>query len=216
LLRRFGKVVGNDVLYNDIRQRFGIPLSCSMKGLPRIILHSRASIHIGENVVLNSNPEGYHALMASPATLIADEPESKIIIGHHSRLHGCCIHAKRSIRVGSYCLLASGAQLLDTNGHTSDLRLSKHRHYIRDLPEEIVIGDYTWVGLNAIILKGVAIGCGSIIAANSLVLKGNYPAYSLIGGNPAKVLRSIDKSEVLSSSDDPQKHSWFNEVFYKY
>ena len=56
---------------------------------------------------------------------------------------------------------------------------------------EITIGDDVWIGANTIILKGVKIGEGSIIAAGAVVPKGDYPARSIIAGNPARVVKSI-------------------------
>lgn len=59
------------------------------------------------------------------------------------------------------------------------------------LPENdvpIVIEDDVWIGTGAIILKGVTIGMGSIVAAGALVIN-NVPPYSIVGGVPAKVLK---------------------------
>jgi galactoside O-acetyltransferase len=65
-----------------------------------------------------------------------------------------------------------------------------------DFPgEEIVIGDDVWLGANCIILKGARIGAGSVVAAGAVVLRGEYPPCSLLAGNPAKVIRSIDPDE---------------------
>ena len=55
-----------------------------------------------------------------------------------------------------------------------------------DLP--IVIEDDVWIGAGAIILKGVRIGEGAIIAAGSLINK-DVPPYSIVGGIPGKVLK---------------------------
>jgi acetyltransferase-like isoleucine patch superfamily enzyme len=55
--------------------------------------------------------------------------------------------------------------------------------------QEIHIMDDVWIGARAIILKGVTINRGSIVAAGSLVNK-DVPAYSIVGGVPAKVLKS--------------------------
>jgi acetyltransferase-like isoleucine patch superfamily enzyme len=52
----------------------------------------------------------------------------------------------------------------------------------------IVIEDNVWIGCNVIILKGVTIGAGSIVAAGSIVTK-NVPADSIVAGNPAKVIK---------------------------
>ena len=53
----------------------------------------------------------------------------------------------------------------------------------------IKIGNHVWIGVNCTILKGVTIGDGAIIAAGSVVTK-DVPAHSLVGGVPAKVIRT--------------------------
>ena len=55
--------------------------------------------------------------------------------------------------------------------------------------EPIVISDDVWIGANAIILPGVHIGQGSVIGAGAVVTK-NVPEYSVVGGNPAVVIKS--------------------------
>ena len=52
----------------------------------------------------------------------------------------------------------------------------------------IVIGDDAWVGHGSIIMHGVNIGQGAVIAAGALVTK-NVPARAIVGGNPAKIIR---------------------------
>jgi acetyltransferase-like isoleucine patch superfamily enzyme len=58
----------------------------------------------------------------------------------------------------------------------------------------IEIGDDVWIGANAIILKGTKIGSGSIIAAGSVVPGGDFPAMSIIAGNPARLVKTIEPS----------------------
>lgn len=55
--------------------------------------------------------------------------------------------------------------------------------------EPIVIEDDVWIGANATILKGVRISRGSIVGSGAVVTK-DVPPYSIVGGNPAKVIRS--------------------------
>lgn len=68
------------------------------------------------------------------------------------------------------------------------------------LPEndkDIIIEEDVWIGANAIILKGVTIGKGSIVAAGSVVTKDVEP-YSIFGGNPAKKLRDrFSKEQII-------------------
>jgi acetyltransferase-like isoleucine patch superfamily enzyme len=59
----------------------------------------------------------------------------------------------------------------------------------KGLNQKIEIGDDVWIGTGSIILSGVKIGEGSIIAAGSVVTK-DVDAYSIFGGNPAKKLRN--------------------------
>ncbi len=63
----------------------------------------------------------------------------------------------------------------------------------------IVIEDDCWIGASSIILAGVTVGRGSVIAAGSVVTK-NVPAYSIVAGVPAKVIRS--RSTVADSESD--------------
>ena len=184
------------------QSRFVLPAGMTIgtnvviSGIPRILISDHASIIIGNNVTLNSNPTGYHAAMAFPITLTADKPGAEIRIGDNSRLHGCCLHAQQKISIGRNCLIASGVQILDANGHATEIVFSKLRTRIKDIPGYVEIDNYVWIGLNTIVLKNVTIGECSIVAANSVVLSGNYPAYSLIGGNPARVIHTYDSADI--------------------
>ena len=55
--------------------------------------------------------------------------------------------------------------------------------------DEIVIGDYTWIGYGAKILAGVTVGEGSIVAAGAVVTKDVEP-YTVVGGVPAKLIKN--------------------------
>jgi acetyltransferase-like isoleucine patch superfamily enzyme len=57
--------------------------------------------------------------------------------------------------------------------------------------DPIEIGDDVWIGANCTILKGAKIGNGCIVATGAVVLGGEYPARSIIGGNPAKVVKTL-------------------------
>lgn len=61
---------------------------------------------------------------------------------------------------------------------------------LSDLPlkGDTVIGNDVWIGQNVTVMPGVKVGDGAIIAANSVVTK-DIPAYHIVGGNPAKIIR---------------------------
>ncbi|WP_298245924.1 acyltransferase [uncultured Christiangramia sp.] len=146
---------------------------------------------IGENVYLRSESKGYHAGMPFPTSILIDKDGGEVVIGDNCRINGCYIHAKGSIEIGRNSVIASGTNIIDSNGH---LTFSENRTVGRDLPEPIIIGENVWIGLNSTILKGTVIGDNSIVTAGTVV-KGTYPNNSIIQGNPGKVVKKILNSK---------------------
>lgn len=70
--------------------------------------------------------------------------------------------------------------------------------HIDELPHkgDTVIGNDVWIGHKAVIMPGVMIGDGSIVAAWSVVTK-SFPPYSVIGGNPARLIRKRFDDELI-------------------
>src|SRR5690606_9691564 len=116
-----------------------------------------------------------------------DVEGAEIIIGESCRLNGVYIHAQSSIRIGKNTVIASGVNIIDSNGHEL---VSKNRTKGRDSAKPIKIDENVWIGLNAIILKGTEIGKNSVVSAGSVV-KGFFPDNSIISGNPAKLVDTI-------------------------
>lgn len=74
---------------------------------------------------------------------------------------------------------------------------------IEKLPENdlpVVIDDDVWVGSGAIILKGVSIGRGAVVAAGAVVVR-DVPPYAIVGGVPARVLRMRWKAETIAEHE---------------
>ena len=98
---------------------------------------------------------------------------------------GVWISCALSISIGSDVAIADQVIIRDWDGHEiSGGRPSK-------LP--IVVGDHVWIGMRAIVLKGITIGDGAIVAAGSVVTK-DVPARTLVGGNPARPIRAAEWS----------------------
>lgn len=96
-------------------------------------------------------------------------------IGDRVQVH-CC----EKVSIGDYVLVSWDCNILENNFHTTtDGGISS---------APIVIGDRVWIGCRAIILAGVTIGEGSIVAAGSVVTR-DVPPGTLVAGNPAKVIR---------------------------
>lgn len=94
-------------------------------------------------------------------------------------------------RIGRYCSVANGVQI--GQGEHSTNRVSTSHHFMGSPYETLTsscceLGADVWVGAECVILRGVSIGTGSIIAANSVVTR-SVPPYTIVGGVPARTIR---------------------------
>ena len=121
-------------------------------------------------------------------TLFTDKEGAEIYIGNNCRINGAYIHAQECIKIGNNCVIASGVNIIDSNGHVV---LSLNRTIGRDEPKSIEIGNNVWIGLNSTILKNTKIGNNCVIAAGSVV-KGIFPDNVLIQGNPAVIVKKLE------------------------
>ena len=111
----------------------------------------------------------------------------QLIIGSGTAINEqVIIAATISVAIGSNCMLAPRVYILDVD----------HEHTSREVPmcmqgyqnSPVDIGNDVWIGTQAVILKGVCIGAGAIVAANSVVSRDVEP-YSIVGGAPAKLIK---------------------------
>jgi acetyltransferase-like isoleucine patch superfamily enzyme len=160
------------------------------KGFPLIQVCKDASVIIEKGVTINSSNRGYHLNMYGPVKVMADRPGAVIKIGEQTRIHGSCLHAYELIEVGKRCLIAANCQIFDANGHGNCFDNVEERVQSTSKGKPVVIEDCVWIGANTIILPGVRIGKGSIIAAGSVVTK-SVPSMVIAGGNPAKVIKNF-------------------------
>jgi len=102
-----------------------------------------------------------------------------------------------SLKIGSFCSIGAGTRFLVDVEHPThflstfpfDARIAKSNVNIGSSSKgNIVIDDDVWIGANALIMSGVHIHQGAIIAAGAVVTK-DVPAYAIVGGVPAKVLK---------------------------
>lgn len=109
-----------------------------------------------------------------------------LIAGKYAFLAGGCTIPPR-VTIGKYSMLAPNVSILGGDHNFNDP--SKPIIFSgRPVMPYTTIGDDVWIGANVLIKAGVTIGNGSIVATGSVVTK-NIPAYSIFGGNPAKLIR---------------------------
>jgi len=111
--------------------------------------------------------------------------------------------------IGNYVMFGPSVTIRGGN-HRTDV-IGRHIYEIEEsdkLPEndqDVVIEDGVWVGCNVIILKGVTIGRGAVVAAGSVVTK-NVPPYSIVGGNPAKIIKCRFEEEQICKHEEILKN----------
>lgn len=123
----------------------------------------------------------------------------KIVIGDHCFLgESTRIWSAKSIWIGNRVLIAHNVNIHDQNSHPLDSR-ERHEDFklifekgLQDnvdyKEKEIIIEDDVWIGFNSTILKGVRIGKGAIIGANSLITS-DVPPFSVVIGNPPRIIK---------------------------
>lgn len=166
---------------------------------------------LGENVTIEANANCFKDPLARIqignncdicCSLIAKE-SGQIQIGHHTTIRGeTIIGALKSIYIGNYVIISNNVRIYDNNNHpTSPLRrmqmcatgnfYSKDWNWSNSECMPIIIEDNVWICERATILKGITIGKGAIVASNSVVTK-DVPQYSIVAGNPAKVVKFLE------------------------
>ncbi len=123
----------------------------------------------------------------------------EIGIGDHCIVgHGSRIWSSKSINIGDRVLIAHNVNIHDNVSHPLDSK-ERHEDFVHIVKhglqnnvnlkeQEIVIEDDVWIGFNATIMKGVTIGKGAIIGANTVITK-DIPPYAVVVGNPARIIK---------------------------
>ncbi|MCB9059520.1 MAG: acyltransferase [Calditrichae bacterium] len=154
-------------------------------------------IVIGNNCMLDGSIVSAHTGLIEIANFVWIEVNTRIIATNH-------------IKIGNYVGIAEGVVIIDNNTHPTDPE-ERVKHRMRVAPggpgygglgggygladsKPIIIEDVTWIGSYSVILKGITIGEGSIVARNSIVTK-DVPPYTIVAGNPAKVVKTLKKPD---------------------
>jgi acetyltransferase-like isoleucine patch superfamily enzyme len=110
----------------------------------------------------------------------------RIVIGNNCFIGAACeFNISLGITVGDHSLIASGVKFIDHN-HGMSLGIPMAQQ--KCVESAIEIGNDVWIGANSIILAGVKIGQGAVVAANAVVNK-DVPPFTVVGGTPARMIR---------------------------
>jgi len=130
---------------------------------------------------------GDNAIIESFATV--NNAMGDVFIGDRS-LIGISSVVIGPVSIGKDVMLAQNIVISGLNHGYEDVTKSIRAH--KTVTKDIIIDDEVWIGANAVVTAGVHIGKHSVVAAGSIVTK-NVPAYSIVGGNPARLLKQYNK-----------------------
>ena len=177
-------------------QEFGIP----MNDAKRIVFI--------KNVVTRTNIiAGDFSYYDDPA--YADDFETKNVLYHYS-------FSKEKLIIGKFCAFATGVKfIMGSANHKMD-GFSTYPFFVffgtkfdpAHVPYkgDTVIGNDVWIGYDATVMPGIHIGDGAIVGAKAVVTK-NVPPYTIVGGNPAKIIRTRFDEKTIQ---ELQKIAWWD------
>lgn len=149
-------------------------------------------IEIGKDCVVSGN-------------FVFETSSGKINIGDNTFIGGGTFICIEKITIENDVLISWGCTFMDNNAHSlfweerkndvsewkkglDEGNIGKYKSWEKVDRKEIIIKRRSWIGFNCIILKGVIIGEGAIVAAGSVVTK-DVPDYAVVAGNPAQVVK---------------------------
>lgn len=126
--------------------------------------------------------------------------------------------SKNKLVIGKFCAIAAETKFIMTGDHKLDAFSTypfpifgkgwESAYNIKDLPVkgDIIIGHDVWLGYDCLIKNGVTVGNGAIVAARAVVTK-DVPAYAIVAGNPAKVVKMRFNEKTIQKLEEI---SWWN------
>lgn len=142
-----------------------------------LMVNNGGEIHLGEKVRVRAS----HL----PVELAA-MPGGVLTIGDRTYINsGASLCAQESVQIGARCAIGNQVLVMDTDFHSID------DHTQPGVARRVVIEDDVWLSARVIVLKGVTIGRGAVVAAGAVVTK-DVPPHTLVGGVPAKFIRALE------------------------
>jgi acetyltransferase-like isoleucine patch superfamily enzyme len=129
-----------------------------------------------------------------------DSPQGEVVIGDRCYLGASHLVCHTGIKIGNDVIMSWGVTVVDHNSHA--IEWPQRQHDVSDWMRgekrwdavaisPVHIGDRVWIGFGASILKGVNVGSGAVIGAQSVVTR-DVPPNTVVAGNPARVVRELN------------------------
>jgi acetyltransferase-like isoleucine patch superfamily enzyme len=173
-----------------------------------VILEQGAYLETSHSFLLfrSRAPVGLRMRFGSSAytgTMFDLGPGGALDVGRYVLLNSVRVICDAPLVIGDHTLIAWNVVLMDS--YREPLDPERRRRYREDVafsrsptpgeaPRPIHIGPNVWIGFDSCVLPGVSVGEGSIVGARSVVAQ-SVPPYCLVAGNPARVIRRLERSE---------------------
>lgn len=160
----------------------------------RLKVLNKGDVILGKNITINSGAN-VNIIGGAVRTNIIVREKAFFSIGNNCGISNSTFVCMKSIIIEDDVLIGGDCKIYDTDFHSLDYQ-NRMNPYINNCPDDniktsdILIKQGAWIGGGSIILKGVVIGCKSIVGAGSVVTK-NIPDNEIWAGNPAKYIRKI-------------------------
>lgn len=161
-------------------------------GMPIIQRYRGSRIEIGDGVNLRSwwvtNPlVPYH-----PVVFATRSSRAMIRIGNDVGMTGATIVAAECVEIGDRVFIGANATIVDTDFHPLD-PMKRQRDVLAGEHAAVRIESDVFIGMNALVLKGVNVGQGAVVGAGSVVVR-DVPPHMIVAGNPARVIRQVERN----------------------
>lgn len=172
-----------------------------LKGIPVIFNKGGARLKLGENVTIKSSFLSNLVGLYSRTIIVTRMPGAVIEIGDNVGISGATIYARKGIHIGDNTCIGGNCKILDNDFHPIEAEERNRLLQAADggdsdlVPaREIRIGKNCFIGCNTIILKGTVLGDGCVVGAGAVV-SGKFEEYCVIAGNPARVIKRLERKE---------------------
>ncbi len=160
-------------LSRKYKMKFG--KNCAVKKRVEIQMTDNAICKFGDNLRL-----------LDYAFIQLTKPEPKLIVGNDVAIgRNTIIACKKLVKIGNYVRIGPFVQIID---HDHSFIKNKLVMNQKAKCEDVIIGEDVWIGTHAVILKGVNVGDGAVIAAGAVVTR-DVPENAIVGGVPAKIIK---------------------------
>ena len=133
---------------------------------------------------------------------LVHDPAAEIRMGSRIELtEGCDIDVVESLTLGDDVFIAAQVYIADHDSHHPDWEVRAKDHYARRQGKKdwsvvprapVRIDDKAWIGRRAMVLKGVTVGEGAIVAAGAVVTR-SVPPWTVVAGVPAEEIRKLER-----------------------